>query len=143
MFHSIYSRRAYKGDGVGGWIVYKSGSDARINASIAEGIEGMGDTIMSHVVVMGYKLSMRENTYYECYEVVITKQEPRWQDEQHIQVIGDVTPMALQEAFVLLKRFFHDVEDWIREADELESQDLPPEGLQINSDAALFVVEEF
>jgi hypothetical protein len=142
MFHSIYSRRAYKGDGVGGWIVYKSGGDARINASVAEERKEFTDYALPILIGQDLKVSMRKNTYYECLEVVITKQEPRWQDEQHIQVIGEDLIMALQEAFVVWYRFFYEVDDWIREADELETQDLPPEGSQINSDAALFAPEE-
>jgi len=143
MFHSIYSRRAYKGDGVGGWIVYKSSSDARINASCAGGLEENPGEIMTILTSLGFKISMRANTYYECYEVVITKQEPRWQDEQHLQVIGENVPVMLREAYVLLDKLFLPIDDWIREADEFETQDLPPEGHQLNSDAALFAAEEF
>lgn len=143
MFHSIYSRRAYKGDGVGGWIVYKTGSDARITGSLRDDVSVALPLVLDATVTSDLELRVRKNAYYECLEAVLTKPEPRWQDEQHIQVIGeDITTLVL-EAWVLYFRFFQGVEDWIREADELETQNLPPSGRQTNFDASSFDEPQF
>jgi hypothetical protein len=138
MFHSIYSRSVYRGDGDGGYIVYKSGTDARINAIVAGCGMGRLDMVIALLMRRGLVVRLRTNAYHECLECAITKISPRWQDEQTIQIIGDSAPVLLLTAFAVWNTFFCDVIDWISEADHIDTQDLPSDGRQINFDASVF-----
>jgi hypothetical protein len=138
MFHSIYSRSVYRGDGDGGYIVYKAGTDTRINATLAKGKNDHVGMQISHLLQQGLIIRFRYNDYHNCLEVALTKLAPRWQDEQTLQVIGDSAPVLLRTAFIIYETFFSDRWDWISEADQIDTQDLPADGRQTNFDASVF-----